>query len=226
MSLQQNLKEIATKIPAGVTLIAVSKTQPAEKISELYAAGHRVFGENRAQELAMKYDVLPRDIQWHMIGHLQTNKIKYIAPFVHLIHSVDSEKLLAEINRQGSKLGRVIPCLLQVHIAEEETKFGFSPDELGQLLASRGMEEMKNVSVRGLMGMATFTSDEGQVRREFRMLRSLFEKLKDSVSPLNVKMEELSIGMSGDFHIAIEEGSTMVRVGTAIFGERIKPQNQ
>lgn len=226
MSLQQNLKEIAGKIPAGVTLIAVSKTQPAEKISELYAAGHRVFGENRAQELAMKYDVLPRDIQWHMIGHLQTNKIKYIAPFVHLIHSVDSEKLLAEINRQGSKLGRVIPCLLQVHIAEEETKFGFSPDELGQLLASRGMEEMKNVSVRGLMGMATFTSDEGQVRREFRMLRSLFEKLKDSVSPLNVKMEELSIGMSGDFHIAIEEGSTMVRVGTAIFGERIKPQNQ
>ena len=226
MSLQRNLKEIADKIPAGVTLIAVSKTQPAEKISELYAAGHRVFGENRAQELATKYAALPKDIQWHMIGHLQTNKIKYIAPFVHLIHSVDTENLLSEINRQGSKLGRVIPCLLQVHIAEEETKFGFSPDEVGQLLASPGLKEMKNVSVRGLMGMATFTSDEGQVRREFRMLRSLFEKLKGNALPPGVAMKELSIGMSGDFQIAIEEGSTMVRVGTAIFGERIKPQNK
>lgn len=226
MSLQQNLKEIAGKIPAGVTLIAVSKTQPAENISELYAAGHRVFGENRAQELAMKYDVLPKDIQWHMIGHLQTNKIKYIAPFVHLIHSVDSEKLLAEINRQASRLGRIIPCLLQVHIAEEETKFGFSPDEVRQFLASPGLDEMKNVTVRGLMGMATFTSDEEQVRREFRMLRLLFEKLKGSALPPGVTMQELSIGMSGDFQIAIEEGSTMVRVGTAIFGERIKPQNK
>lgn len=226
MSLQQNLKEIAGKIPAGVTLIAVSKTQPAEKISELYAAGHRIFGENRAQELASKYDVLPKDIQWHMIGHLQTNKIKYIAPFVHLIHSVDSEKLLAEINRQGSKLGRIIPCLLQVHIAEEETKFGFSPDEVEHFLASPGLEEMKNVTVRGLMAMATFTSDEEQVRREFRMLRSLFEKLKAGALPPGAAMEELSIGMSGDFQIAIDEGSTMVRVGTAIFGERIKPENK
>ena len=222
MSVQQNLQEIKGKIPAGVTLIAVSKTQPPEKIREAYAGGHRVFGENRAQELATKYEALPEDIQWHMIGHLQSNKIKYIASFVHLIHSVDSEKLLLEINRQGQRSGRIISCLLQVHIAEEETKFGFSEDEVRGLLKSDFWNQLKNVSVKGLMGMATFTDDKVQIRREFKSLKSLFGLLKAGELPPGVVMEELSMGMSGDYQIAIEEGSTMVRIGTSIFGERIK----
>ena len=222
MSVQQNLQEINGKIPAGVTLIAVSKTQPVEKIQEAYAAGHRVFGENRAQELAAKHVALPDDIQWHMIGHLQSNKIKYIAPFVHLVHSVDSEKLLLEINRQAQKVNRVIPCLLQIHIAEEETKFGFSGEEVTALLRSDAWNQLKNVSVKGLMGMATFTDDKVQIRREFKFLKSLFDRLKNGALPGAVVMEELSMGMSGDYQIAIEEGSTMVRIGTSIFGERNK----
>ena len=225
MSVQQNLQEIRGKIPAGVTLIAVSKTQPLEKIREAYAGGHRVFGENRAQELASKYEALPEDIQWHMIGHLQSNKIKYIASFVHLIHSVDSEKLLSEINRQGQKAGRVISCLLQVHIAEEETKFGFSAHEVSGLLKSDVWNQLKNVSVKGLMGMATFTGDRIQIRREFKSLKSLFDLLKAGELPPGVSMEELSMGMSGDYQIAIEEGSTMVRIGTSIFGERMTTNN-
>jgi hypothetical protein len=220
MTIQERLDELRKNIPAGCILIAVSKTQPPEKIQQAYAAGQRVFGENRAQELASKYDALPKDIIWHMIGHLQTNKVKYIAPFVGLIHSVDSIKLLEEINRQGFKLGRIIPCLLQIHIAEEESKFGFSPQEASELISSTIWADMKNIEVVGLMGMATFTPDEQQVRKEFRSLKVFFEKLRAGGLPAPVKMDQLSMGMSGDYKIALEEGSTMVRVGTAIFGPR------
>lgn len=187
---------------------------------EAYEWGHRVFGENRVQELAAKHEALPKDIEWHMIGHLQSNKIKTIAPFVALIHSVDSIKLLEEINRQGARLDRIIPCLLQVHVAEEDTKFGFSPEEVEALMSSDKWKDLHHVRVRGLMGMATFTDDADQVRREFRGLKGLFERLRAAMLPPAVHMEELSMGMSGDFTIALEEGSTMVRVGTKIFGLR------
>ncbi len=220
MSLEQNLADLQKNIPSGCILIAVSKTQPSERIMEAYQCGQRVFGENRAQELASKFEKLPTDIEWHMIGHLQSNKIKYIAPFVALIHSVDSLKLLEEINRQAKKVSRVIPVLLQVHIAEETSKFGFSPDEITDMVESAAWSGLKNIQVRGLMGMATFTDDEQQLRREFKTLRSLFDQLKGLPLPQQVAMEELSMGMSGDYKLAIEAGSTMVRVGTAIFGER------
>lgn len=220
MSIQENLTELHKNIPTGCTLIAVSKTQPLEKIMEAYACRQRVFGENRAQELAAKYGSLPKDIAWHMIGHLQTNKVKYIAPFVTLIHSLDSLKLLEEINRQGLKLQRIIPCLLQIHIAEEETKFGFSPDEAVGLVSSAAWANLGNIRVKGLMGMATLTENLQQVRNEFRGLKTLFEKLRSQKLPAAVSMGELSMGMSNDYTIAIEEGSTMVRVGTAIFGHR------
>lgn len=221
MSIKQNLEELRASIGTGCTLIAVSKTQPTEKIMEAYAAGQRVFGENRAQELAAKYEALPKDIEWHMIGHLQRNKIRYIAPFVALIHSVDSDRLLEEINRQAAKVDRTISCLLQVHIAEEETKFGFSPEEIHALMESPLWAAMTNVQVVGLMGMATFTDDVAQVRREFHLLRSLFNQLKTRELPQQARMEVLSMGMSGDYKLAIEEGSNMIRVGTAIFGDRL-----
>lgn len=225
MSIEENLAAIRKNIPAGCTLVTVSKTQPIEKIRELYAAGQRVFGENRAQELSAKFPELPEDIEWHMIGHLQTNKVKYIASRVALIHSIDSLKLLEEVNRQGQKVNRVIPCLLQVHIAEEETKFGFSAAEVFEVLSSPALANLTQVRIRGLMGMATFTDNTQQVRREFRGLRDLFEKLRSKNLPPHVSMDELSMGMSGDYALAIEEGSTMVRVGTAIFGERLTSQN-
>lgn len=221
MSVRENLEALTQRLPAGCTLIAVSKTQPVEKIREAFEWGQRVFGENRAQEMAAKHEALPGEIQWHMIGHLQSNKVKYIASFVHLIHSVDSPKLLEEINRQAAKAGRVIPCLLQIHIAEEESKFGFSPEEVRAFIASRNLDGMKNIAIVGLMGMATFTNDRERVRREFRNLKDLFEQLKSGHLPASVEMCELSMGMSGDYEIAIEEGSTMIRVGTAIFGERV-----
>src|SRR5690349_2238369 len=224
MSIEQNLSIIKKNIPAGCTLIAVSKTKPVETIEEAYNAGQRVFGENRAQELAAKYPALPKDIEWHMIGHLQSNKVKYIAGFVHLIHSVDSLKLLEEINRQAAKVNRSIDCLLQVHIAEEETKFGFSPQELRDAVFSPLLSQMNNINVKGLMGMATLTDDQSQIRREFRSLKTLFDELRSGSLPRQVSMEHLSMGMSGDYRIALEEGSTMVRVGTAIFGERNRPQ--
>ena len=220
MSISENLTSLTRDIPTGCTLIAVSKTQPIENIRDAYDWGQRVFGENRAQELASKYELLPKDIEWHMIGHLQTNKVKYIAPFVHLIHSVDSEKLLEEINRQGQKLNRIIPCLFQIHIAEEETKFGFSAPEVLELVSSGIMKGLRYIQVKGLMGMATFTENEQQVQKEFRNLRLLFEKLRSAPLPDAITMEELSMGMSGDYKIAIREGSTMIRVGTAIFGDR------
>lgn len=223
MSIQENLVGLVKEIPRTCKLIVVSKTQPLEKIREAYDAGHRDFGENRVQEMGPKYEVLPHDISWHLIGHLQTNKVKYIAPFVSLIHSVDSPKLLVEINKQASKILRIIPCLLQIHIAEEETKFGFSEQEVLELINSSSLKGLQNIAIKGLMGMATFTDNKEQVRREFRSLKTLFEKLKKQVLPESVKMQELSMGMSGDFTIALEEGSTMIRVGTAIFGQRKHP---
>jgi pyridoxal phosphate enzyme (YggS family) len=199
-------------------LIAVSKTHPPAAVQEAYDAGQRVFGENKVQEMAAKYEVLPKDIQWHLIGHLQTNKVKYIAPWVGLIHSVDSPRLADEIDKQGKKVGRVIPCLLQIHIAKEETKFGFDRVEVLDFL--KNLKEFSGLSIEGLMGMATLTADQNQVRAEFRELKALFEEIGRMNLPASVKMKELSMGMSGDYRIAIEEGSTMVRIGTAIFGNR------
>lgn len=223
MSISSALTAIKKDLPANCRLIAVSKTQPAEKIMEAYNAGHRIFGENKAQELTPKYEALPRDIEWHMIGHLQSNKVKFIAPFVSLIHSIDSLKLLEEVNKQGSKLQRQIPCLLQVHIAEEETKFGFSEEEIFQFISSPQLQQWQHIRITGLMGMATFTENTEQVRNEFKKLKNLFEKLRSGSSHPAFQMTELSMGMSGDYKIAIEEGSTMIRVGTAIFGERNYP---
>lgn len=220
MNIKNNIAQFSHSLPAGCRLIAVSKTQPVEKLQEAYAAGQRLFGENKVQEMAAKYEALPKDIAWHMIGHLQTNKVKYIAPFVSLIHSVDSLKLLTEINKQAVKANRTIPCLLQVHIAQEETKFGFSEDELMTMITSAEFKTLTNVVITGLMGMATLTDDVQQIRDEFKTLKALFEKLKNTSLPASVQLQELSMGMSSDYHIAMEEGSTLVRIGTAIFGDR------
>lgn len=216
MSIQENLAEIKADLPEGVTLVAVSKTKPNEAILEAYEAGQRVFGENKVQDMVQKWEALPKDIEWHMIGHLQRNKVKYMAEFVSLIHGVDSLKLLKEIDKQAQKHNRVIPCLLQMHIAEEDTKFGLDEDELNALLASSEFKQMKHVKIMGLMGMATFTDNENQVRKEFARLKSLFENLKLQLPEITI----LSMGMSGDYGIAIAEGSTMVRIGSSIFGAR------
>jgi len=220
MSIAANLQTVLSELPPTCNLIAVTKTHPVEKIREAYDAGQRLFGENKVQELVPKFNALPQDIQWHLIGHLQTNKVKYIAPFVSLIHSVDSLRLLEEVNRQGHRIGRNIRCLLQVHIASEETKFGLSEEEVFQLLSSRLLMAMDHVTVMGLMGMATLTDQREKIRGEFRSLRSLFTKIRGMTLPVNVSMKELSMGMSSDYDIAIEEGSTMVRIGSAIFGDR------
>ncbi|HRX30498.1 MAG: YggS family pyridoxal phosphate-dependent enzyme [Bacteroidales bacterium] len=220
MSIQTNLQEVKKSLPEGVTLVAVSKTHPSEKVMEAYNAGQRIFGENKVQELVGKYETMPKDIEWHLIGHLQTNKVKYITPFVSLIHSVDSLKLLQAIDKEAQKVNRVIDCLLQVHIAEEETKFGFSFDEVYEALNSADYRQLHNVNVVGLMGMATFTDNTNQVRKEFRSLKGLFDKLKEQYFSENDNFKVLSMGMSGDYKIAVEEGSTMVRVGSSIFGAR------
>lgn len=219
MGIKNNIDELTQTLPAGCRLIAVSKTQPVERIREAYAGGQRVFGENKAQELTIKYEELPKDIEWHMIGHLQSNKVKYIAPFVHLIHSVDSLKLLAEIDKQAKKVNRIINCLLQIHIASEDTKFGFSEDEILNVLQSAEFQSMKNINILGLMGMATLTNDQAQIRKEFKSLKYLFDRIKN-LQPPSANMKELSMGMSSDYKIAVAEGSTLIRVGTAIFGER------
>lgn len=216
MSIAKNLQQIKSTIPKHVALVAVSKTKPNEDILEAYSTGHRIFGENKVQELTTKHDSLPKDIEWHMIGHLQRNKVKYIAPFVHLIHGVDSFKLLKEINKRAAQNNRTINCLLQIHIAQEQTKFGFSEDEVIELLNSDEYKQLKNIKVIGLMGMATFTDNQNQVRSEFKSLKTLFSALLTQHPTLNT----LSMGMSGDYQIAIEEGSTMVRVGSSIFGKR------
>ncbi|MBP1638781.1 MAG: alanine racemase domain protein [Bacteroidetes bacterium] len=220
MSIADNLKAIRATLPSHVTLVCVSKFHPNESILEAYEAGARVFGENKVQEVSRKQETLPKDIVWHFIGHLQTNKIKYIAPFVSLIHSVDSYRLLEEIDRQAAKSGRVIDCLLQVHIAQETTKFGFSPEELTTIFAAGKWGELTSVRIRGLMGMATFTDDEAQVHAEFRSLKTLFDQIKIAYFKDQPYFDTLSMGMSDDYRIAVEEGSTMVRVGSSIFGAR------
>lgn len=221
MSIAKNLSQLKASLPGHVTLVAVSKTHPAASIREAYDSGHRNFGENKVQEMAAKAAALPSDIHWHLIGHLQTNKVKQIAGFVHLIHSVDSLKLLQEINKQAQKAGRVIDCLLQVHIASESTKFGLTAGEAEALLGSEELAGMQHVCITGLMGMATFTDNGEQVRGEFRSLRNMFIDWQKRFAHIpQWQPAILSMGMSGDYHIAIEEGSTMVRVGSAIFGER------
>ncbi|MDY0254253.1 MAG: YggS family pyridoxal phosphate-dependent enzyme [Tenuifilaceae bacterium] len=220
MSVAENLKNIKSIIPPHITLVAISKTHPPEVIMEAYNAGHRIFGENKVQEMISKQEVMPKDIQWHLVGHLQTNKVKYVAPFVSLIHSVDSAKLLKEINKCGAKNDRVIDCLLQVHIAEEDTKFGLSAQELDTMLSTPALAEYANVRVVGLMGMATFTDNMEQVRREFKGLADTFKNVKQKYFANQPSFNTLSMGMSGDFEVAIEEGSTMIRVGSRIFGAR------
>ena len=220
MEIRKNIHFYQAEIARYHTkLVAVSKTHPIEKITEAYEAGQRIFGENKVQEMIAKYEALPKDIQWHMIGHLQTNKVKFIAPFVSLIHSVDSEKLLSEINKQAEKAKRNISCLLQVHIAEEETKFGFDDHELLEFVQKK-LASYSHVKIEGLMGMATFTENQDQIRREFKHLKKLFETTNALNLPANSEMKELSMGMSADYKIAMEEGSTMVRIGSALFGHR------
>ncbi len=218
--ISKNLLAVKKELPEHVKLVAVSKFHPVGAIKEAYHAGQRIFGESKAQELQSKHNALPGDIKWHFIGHLQTNKVKYIVPFVSLIHSVDSFKLLEEVNKQVQKHNRVIPCLLQIYIAEEETKFGFDFEECCAMLSSEEYKQLHNISICGLMGMATNTDDESQIRKEYKQLKNFFEKIKDTFFPNNPSFKELSMGMSHDYQIAIEEGSTMVRIGSSIFGER------
>jgi hypothetical protein len=216
----EKIKEIQSSLPENVTLVAVSKTKPVEDIQQAYNAGQCIFGENKVQEMTSKYEVLPKDIQWHLIGHLQTNKVKYIAPYVSLIHSIDSEKLLREVNKEAKKNNRIISCLLQFHIAEEETKFGFSFDEAKELIESEAFLNFQNIQIVGIMGMASFTENEQQIRNEFQTLHDYFQVLKSHYFKFNPDFKEISMGMSGDYKIAIEHGSTMIRVGSTIFGHR------
>ncbi|MCM1312262.1 MAG: YggS family pyridoxal phosphate-dependent enzyme [Bacteroides sp.] len=216
----ENLKNVIKDLDNGVRLVAVSKYHPVEELQEAYDAGQRIFGESQVQELTAKEKVLPKDIEWHFIGHLQTNKVKYIAPFVSLIHAVDSVRLLKEIDRQGAKVMRRIPCLLQVHIAREETKFGFAPDELYAMLDEGEWRRMEHVRIAGIMCMATNTDDDGQIRTEFCLAHQIFEKVKQTYFEEDNGFSELSMGMSHDYAIAMEEGSTLVRVGSKIFGDR------
>lgn len=220
MSISKNLAAIRSNIPDNVKLVAVSKTQSIELIQEAYSCGQRIFGENKVQELQKKQLVLPTDIEWHFIGHLQTNKVKYIAPFVSLIHSVDSFKLLSEINKEAKKNNRIISCLLEMYIAVEETKFGLDIIKASEILLSEGFKSLHNIQISGVMGMATYSDNPNIVRQEFSNLRSCFNLLKDKFFSEDNRFKEISMGMSGDYLIAIEEGSTMVRIGTSIFGER------
>lgn len=221
MSIVENINSVQKEVPSHVKLVAVSKTKPNEAIEEAYRVGQRVFGENKPQELTQKWNDLPKDIEWHMIGHLQTNKVKYIAPFVSLIHSVDSPKLLAVIDKEAAKNGRVIDCLFQMHIAEEETKFGFDYADLSEFLESGALADLRNVRMVGVMGMATFTDNREQVSSEFRHLKEIFEKIKQQYFAKDAHFKEISMGMSDDYPLAIAEGSTIVRVGSAIFGGRV-----
>ena len=220
MSLADRIYLLKEELPEEVVLVAVSKTKPATLIQEAYDAGQRIFGENKVKEMVDKWEILPKDIEWHLIGHLQSNKVKYIAPFVSLIHSVDSFILLQEINKQGEMYNRVFPCLLQFHIAQEETKFGLSFEEAEEILQSREFIEMNHVSIAGLMGMASFVEDEGQIRDEFRNLHNYFAILKSNYFKYNPDFKVLSMGMSGDYKLAIEEGSNIVRIGSSLFGSR------
>lgn len=220
MRIAENIRQMKASLPAGVTLVAVSKFHPVEALREAYDAGQRVFGESRAQELVAKRKALPEDIEWHFIGPLQSNKVKDIVPFVRLIHSIDSRKLLEEVDKQARKHDRVVDVLLEIHVAREESKHGFTPEECEALLGDEAVARLEHVRVRGLMAMASLTDDERRIREEFRTVRKLFEKLRDGVCRDNASFTVLSMGMSHDYPIAIEEGSTMIRVGTHIFGER------
>ncbi|WP_291275003.1 YggS family pyridoxal phosphate-dependent enzyme [Flavobacterium sp.] len=221
MSIAQNLNNIKSQLPEGVTLVAVSKTKPISDLMEAYEAGQRVFGENYVQELVDKHEQMPNDIEWHFIGHLQSRKAKLIVPFVCLIHGVDSLKLLEEINKQAQKNNRIVDCLLQVHIAEEESKFGLDEQELDEILkqVQNDNENFKNIRIVGLMGMATFTDNLNQIEKEFKQLKTIFDKYK-RIDTINIKLQSLSMGMSGDYQLAISCGSTMVRIGSSIFGTR------
>lgn len=220
MNIGKNIIEINQNIPENVNLVAVSKTKPNEAILAAYNAGQRIFGENKVQDLCRKYEELPKDIEWHFIGHPQSNKVKFIAPFIHLIHGIDSLKLLSIIDKEGQKNKRIVNCLLQFHIAEESTKFGLSLEEAKAILVSVEFQLLKNVAVTGVMGMATYTDDENQIRNEFRVLKNIFNTLKNECFSDSKKFKEISMGMSDDYQIAIEEGSTLIRVGSKIFGER------
>lgn len=221
MSISKNLNNIKSQLPAKVTLVAVSKTKPVADLMEAYNAGQRIFGENKIQEMTDKWEVMPKDIEWHMIGHVQTNKVKYMAPYVSLIHGVDSLKLLQEINKQAAKNNRVIDCLLQVYIAEEESKFGLDEQELDEILneIQHNKENYKNIRIVGLMGMATFTENQNQIEKEFKHLKTIFDKYK-KLNTEHCQLNTLSMGMSGDYQLAISCGSTMVRIGSSIFGSR------
>lgn len=216
MRIKSNLEKIYLKIPSKVTLVAVSKTKPLGDILEAYNSGQRIFGENKIQELVEKHGQLPKDIEWHMIGHVQRNKVKYMAPFVSLIHSIDSLKLIREVNKQGKINNRIINCLLQIKIATEQSKFGFTKNEVLEFLNSEECKSLENIKIVGLMGMATFTNDQKIINQEFRLLKTLFDKVNTSKNQINI----LSMGMSGDYEIAIREGSTMIRLGSSIFGKR------
>jgi len=219
MAIKENLNYIKSALPQHVILVAVSKTKPVSDLMEAYNAGQRIFGENKIQEMADKHETMPKDIQWHMIGHVQKNKVKYMASFVALIHGVDDIKLLEEINKQALKHERIIDCLLQIKIASEDSKFGMHPDEATQLIQSEQFSKLKNIRVTGLMGMATFTEDDNKIKQEFQLLKSTFDALKP-FETFNFKPEIISMGMSGDYQLAIECGSNMIRVGSSIFGER------
>jgi pyridoxal phosphate enzyme (YggS family) len=220
MSIKGNLEELRRSVPAEVKIVAVSKFHSSDTILEAYGANQRSFGESRVQELRAKQQMLPEDIEWHFIGSLQRNKVKYIAPFIHLVHSLDSERLMLEIEKQAAANRRIIPCLLQLHVAHEDTKSGFLPDECRRFLAEGRWRDCKHVQLAGVMGMATFTDDLEQVRGEFRLIRSLFEEFKSDNFANDEHFREISMGMSGDYPIAVEEGATIIRVGTSIFGER------
>ena len=219
MPIKENLLKIISSLPENVTLVAVSKTKPVADLMEAYNAGQRIFGENKIQEMTEKWEQMPKDIQWQMIGHIQTNKVKFMAPYVSLIHGVDSLKLLEEINKQAIKNNRIIDCLLQIHIAEEETKFGLNEDELNELLASKSFKNLNNIMVIGLMGMATFTENQNQIKKEFEHLKSIFDNYQQ-LNSKNCQMNTLSMGMSGDYKLALSCGRTMVRIGSSIFGGR------
>ena len=221
MSISINLLKIKSTLPSTVTLVAVSKTKPISDLMEAYDAGQRIFGENKIQEMAEKWEAMPKDIEWHMIGHVQTNKVKFMAPFVSLIHGVDSLKLLEEINKQAKKNNRIIDCLLQVYIAEEESKFGLDEDELAGIIRfiTQNSVIYKNIRIVGLMGMATFTENQNQIKKEFTHLKSIFDSYQNLKSEI-CNLKSLSMGMSGDYNLAIECGSTMVRIGSSIFGNR------
>ncbi len=219
MSITTNLLRIKSQLPASVTLVAVSKTKPVSDLMEAYNVGQRIFGENKIQEMTDKWQTMPKDIEWHMIGHVQTNKVKFMAEYISLIHGVDSLKLLQEINKQGAKYNRVIDCLLQMHIAEEETKFGLNDDELTEILHSESFKKLTNIRVTGLMGMATFTENQVQIKKEFQYLKTIFDKISN-LKTTNCQLNILSMGMSGDYQLAIDLGSTMVRIGSSIFGSR------